>query len=643
MNFTYPIWIFVGLSICIGLLFTLQLLQKYRLSRLEKFASHKLLGKLTMTISPTRRRYKNVFILIAIFFCFVALARPQYGYKWVEVKRKGIDLLFAIDVSKSMLVQDIKPNRLKRASLAILDFVQQLEGDRVGLLPFAGSAYLMCPLTLDYEAFEHSLSAVTSSIIPKGGTNLPSVINKAVTTLDNEANHKILIILTDGENLQGDTLAAAAEAADKGLKIYTVGVGTSEGELIPLSAGGFTKDQQGNFVTSKLDEITLTEIADKTGALYVPLGTGSEGLSRIYQEKLSLIPKEELAERRHKVPLERPEWPLGLALLLLGIEFCIGERRVKHKLPSIQSLKKGLKLGKKLSLLLFFAVAAMPNSGWAGKGEVAYDQGNFLEAAEIYSKRLEKNPDDPILNYNFGTTSYKNNMLDDAIDAFTKALKSEDVKLQQKAYFNLANSRYQKGAETLQADSGQTIDQWKEAINSLEAALELEPQNQPAKDNLDVIKKKLEELEKQQQKQQKDKDNQQQDNQKKQDEQGKDQQLEGTNKESSDNSSGDTDKADPSSTSEKNDEQETQQSSPDKSEDEGQDENATQQAAQENSEKEAQTSNSTEQAAEDAKRQELGKMTKEEAERLLNALKNEEGELNFVPAGSNDQETTKDW
>ncbi len=635
MNFTHSMWIFTGFFICIGLLFTLQLLQKYRLARLEKFASHKLLGKLTMTISPTRRRYKNVFILIAIFFCFVALARPQYGYKWVEVKRKGIDLLFAIDVSKSMLAQDIKPNRLKRASLAILDFVQQLEGDRVGLLPFAGSAYLMCPLTLDYEAFEHSLSAVNSSIIPRGGTNLPSVINKAVTTLDNEANHKILIILTDGENLQGDTLAAAAEAADKGLKIYTVGVGTSEGELIPLLAGGFTKDQQGNFVTSKLDEKTLTEIADKTGALYVPLGTGSEGLSRIYQEKLSLIPKEELAERRHKVPLERPEWPLGLALLLLSIEFCIGERRVKHKLPSIHSLKKGLKLGKKLSLLLIIAVAAMPNSGWAGKGEIAYDQGNFLEAAEIYNKRLEKNPDDPILNYNFGTTSYKNNMLDDAIDAFTKALKSADVKLQQKAYFNLANSLYQKGAETLQADSGQTIDQWKEAINSLEAALELEPQNQPAKDNLDVIKKKLEELEKQQQ--------EQQDNQKKQDEQDQNQQQEGTNKENSDNSSGDTDKADPSSSSEKNDEQETQQASPDKSEDGGQDENATQQAAQENSEKETQTSSSTEQAAEDAKRQELGKMTKEEAERLLNALKNEEGELNFVPAGSKDQETTKDW
>ncbi len=331
MDFAQPYWLFAGLIACIGLILLFRLLQKKRQLALEQFAAHQLIGRLTRNVSVNRRRYKNILLLLAVFLCFVALARPQYGFRWVEVKRKGIDLLFALDTSKSMLAEDIKPNRLTRAHLAILDFVRQLDGDRVGLIPFAGSAYLMCPLTLDYEAFEDSLSAVNTDIIPRGGTNIAAVIDKAVETLNNAANHKILIILTDGENLQGDAIKAAEEASKQGLTIYTVGVGTSQGELIPIAGGdsgqGFVKDQQGNFVTSRLDEKTLAAIADKSGGLYVPLGTAGEGLETIYQQKLALVPKEELAERRHKVPLERFEWPLAAAFLFLILELLVGERK----------------------------------------------------------------------------------------------------------------------------------------------------------------------------------------------------------------------------------------------------------------------------------------------------------------------------
>lgn len=649
MDFAQPHWLFIGVLACIGLILLFRFMQKRRQAALEKFAAHQLIGRLTRNVSGNRRRYKNILLLLAVFMCFTALARPQYGYQWVDIKRKGIDLLFALDTSKSMLAKDIKPNRLKRAHLAILDFVRQLEGDRVGLLPFAGSAYLMCPLTLDYEAFEDSLSAITPGIIPRGGTNIAAVIDMAVETLNNAANHKILIILTDGENLEGNAIKAAEEAAKQGLTIYTVGVGTSEGELIPITEGdgkGFIKDQQGNFVTSRLDEKNLTAIAEKSGGLYVPLGSGGEGLETIYQQKLALIPKEELAERRQKLPIDRFEWPLAAALFFLILELLIGERKKARPLSFLSSIRNRIKKARKApevaAIILFLGLSiGTGTQAYCSKGEEAFDQGDYLQASEYYRQRLEKSPNDPELHYNFGTAAYKNNMQDDAIEAFTKALKSDNVELQKKAYYNRGNSYYQKGAEVQQADPETTINQWKQAIGSLESALQLDPDEADAKHNLEIIKKRLEELEKQHQQNQQDqkdkKDNQQseqnQDGQPQQDQNGQ------------------------------QDSQEKQQSKdgqPKNDPEKGQDEQADDQPEAPSEEKNDQPSdtpealneseesdkNAREQKDQDAQRQQLGKMTREEAESLLNALKNEEGELNFVPsesAAGNNNDIDKDW
>jgi Ca-activated chloride channel family protein len=658
MDFAQPHWLFVGLIACIGLVLLFRYMQKRRLAALEKFAARQLIGRLTRNVSGNRRRYKNILLLLAVFLCFAALARPQYGFQWVDVKRKGIDLLFALDSSKSMLAEDIKPNRLKRAHLAVLDFVQQLEGDRVGLMPFAGSAYLMCPLTLDYEAFEDSLSAVTTDIIPRGGTNIAAVIDTAVETLNNAANHKILIILTDGENLQGDALKAAEEAAKQGLTIYTVGVGTSQGELIPVaekSGKGFVKDQQGNFVTSRLDEKTLTAIAEKSGGLYVPLGTAGEGLETIYQQKLTLVPKEELAERRHKVPLERFEWPLAAALFCLILELLIGERKKARSLPFIkairQTVRRTVRREKKVAEVIVVAVVILlfclgtAGRAYCSKGEEAFAQGNYLQASEYYRQKLEKSPNDPELHYNYGTAAFKNNMFDDAVEAFTKALKSDDIELQKKAYFNRGNSYYQKGAEVQQADPETTLNQWKQALSSLQSALQLDPDNGDAKHNQEVIKKRLEELEKQQQQkqQQNEQNNKDQQKQKDQQDQGQDnsaqqdknqQQPKADEQQSGDGQEGEK----PASAKNKQD-QEQQQPQAAENKDSKPDKPIPLNESQEKNK------NSEEQAKQDALRQQLGKMTKEEAESLLNALKNEEGELNFVPSGrgNNENDIDKDW
>ncbi len=651
MDFAEPHWLVIGLLVCIGMIFLFRLMHTRRQTALEKFAAHQLLDRLTRNVSGSRRRYKNILLLLAVFMCFAALARPQYGFQWVDIKRKGIDLLFALDTSKSMLAEDIKPNRLKRAHLAILDFVEQLEGDRVGLMPFAGSAYLMCPLTLDYGAFADSLGAVTTDIIPRGGTNIAAVIDTAALTLTNAANHKILIILTDGENLQGDAVKAAEEAAKQGLTIYTVGVGTSQGELIPLTGQtgqggqGFVKDRQGNFVTSRLDETTLMALAEKSGGLYVPLGPAGEGLETIYQQKLALIPKDELAERRQKVPLERFEWPLAGALLFLVLELMVGERKKTRSRSFLKTLghirhisrigRRGKKVTEVAVLLLLLGLGITPEAS-CSRGEEAFNQGDYLQASEYYREKLKKAPNDPQLQYNYGTATYKNNMFDDAIDAFTKALKSDDVELQKKAYYNRGNSYYQKGVEVQQADPETTLNQWKQAVNSLESALQLNPDDADARHNHDIIKKRLEELEQQQQQKQQDQEkNQEQD----QNEEKKEQQQ-----------NGDSD-------SDTGTKQQAEDGQPKQKQDAGDNENVPEkpQAAEKSGDKEDQPvpvnapseekNQPTDQAERDGQQQQLGKMTREEAESLLNALKNEEGELNFVPSdrGLNGNDIDKDW
>jgi Ca-activated chloride channel family protein len=656
MAFAQPHWLIIGVIACIGLAFLFRLMQKKRQAALEKFAAHQLIGRLTRNVSGSRRRYKNILLLLAVFLCFAALARPQYGFQWVEVKRKGIDLLFALDTSKSMLAEDIKPYRLKRAHLAILDFVRQLEGDRVGLMPFAGSAYLMCPLTLDYDAFEQSLSAVTTDIIPRGGTNIATVIDKAVETLNNAANHKILIILTDGETLEGDAIKAAEEATKLGLTIYTVGVGTSQGELIPVagqSGKGFVKDKKGNFVTSRLDENTLSTIAEKSGGLYVPLGAAGEGLETIYQQKLALIPKEELAERRHKVLLERFEWPLAGALFFLILELLVGERKKARPLPFIKTIRRRVWRGKKVTEATAIILLLSLNIGtkaFCSRGEEAFEQGDYLQASEYYREKLEKSPNDPELHYNYGTAAFKNNMYDDAIEAFTKALKSDNIELQEKAYYNRGNSYYQKGVESQQADPKATVSQWKQALSSLQSALELDPDEADARHNHEIIKKRLEELEKQQQQNQENEQNQQdQEDQQdqKQDGDSEDQKQDNGSQQDNNQQQPNTDKQqakDGQSVDEPNSEKNEQGN------DQQQPQSTEKNDAEANkpkpiNESQEENKNPGEQVNQDALRQQLGKMTREEAESLLNALKNEEGELNFVPSGrgNNENDIEKDW
>ncbi len=631
MDFAQPLWILAGIFACLALFAFSLYKERRRQEALQRFAAAQLLSRLTGNISTAARRVKTTLLLLAVLSCFVALARPQVGYQWTEVHRRGIDLLFAIDTSKSMLAQDIKPNRLQRATLAILDFVRQLQGDRVGLLPFAGTAYLMCPLTIDYDAFAHSLAAVSVKLLPQGGTNLGAAIDKALETLSSGSNHKILIILTDGEDLSGEAVRAAERAAKEGLTIYTVGVGSSAGELVPLPDGkGFVKDGSGNYVTSRLDSETLTKISEKSGGLYVPLGPAGEGLETIYHEKLALIPKDDLMERRQKVPIERFYWPLALALALLVIELLISERKMGFVRPKLSLKMFRPRRGKKNNGVVATLFLVLPllatGDGHASPGEDAYARGDYLQSSEYYRKRLEKDPDNPQLRYNFGTTAHKNSLYDEAITAFAGALKSDDPSLQQKAYYNRGNSYYQKGSDMRQADAKGAATQWRQALASYDGALALDPADSNAQHNRQQVAERLKELEKQLQQEEQQQQQQQQQQDKADGEQNPDKEQN-----SSDNSS----------QKEADKEEGREEQAPSQPE-EAQAPPADKPAAGPSAAEQAKAEREKQLQAEQ-QRQLQGKMTKEEAERLLNAMKNDESTLNFVPSSRKDHGVDKDW
>lgn len=302
-----------------------------RQAALERFAEARLLETVVPDRDERRLRWRAAMVLMALALIVVALAGPRWGFHWEEVRREGIDILIALDTSRSMLTQDVKPNRLERAKLAILDLVKELQGDRVGLISFAGTAFVQCPLTLDYAAFAESLRAVHVGIIPKGGTALGAAIDAGIEAFEGrQGKYAALVLMTDGEDHEGGIDEAAQKAAELGIKIYTVGIGTLGGELIEIEQDGQTsylKDRSGQVVKSRLDEESLRTIATTTGGAYLYAEGPDLGLDKLYQDYISKMEKRELKTAMQRRFEERYQWPLGFALLLLALEPLVGERR----------------------------------------------------------------------------------------------------------------------------------------------------------------------------------------------------------------------------------------------------------------------------------------------------------------------------
>ncbi|PYJ14195.1 MAG: hypothetical protein DME94_09790, partial [Verrucomicrobia bacterium] len=292
MSFGVPEWLW-GLLLVPVLMALFVRAERGALRRLQEFVSARLLPQLAGTVNRPRRMIRFGLQLLGFALAIVSLAQPRWGYTFEDVKRKGLDLLIAVDTSRSMLSNDVQPNRLERVKLAVQDLINELQGDRVGLIAFAGRAFLQAPLTIDYDAVFEAINDLDTKTIPEGGTNISSAITLATQSFGKSATgNRALIIFTDGEELSGDAVnAAKAAAADDGVRIFTVGVGTPQGSLIPVTGDdgqtAFVKDPAGQVVKSKLDENRLREIAEATGGFYVHLENGPRTMQQLQSEGLA--------------------------------------------------------------------------------------------------------------------------------------------------------------------------------------------------------------------------------------------------------------------------------------------------------------------------------------------------------------------
>jgi len=302
---------------------------RQRTRAMERFAEPELLDRLVGDIRRGRRIIRSAFLLAALGLMLLALAGPRWGSHYQEVSQKGVDIMIVLDVSSSMLVSDVKPDRLERARREISDFIQVVQGDRVGLVAFSGAAFIQCPLTLDYGALSMFLNALRPDLIPVPGTDLGAAIERAISSFDKQSEtDKVILLITDGEDNENKGLQAAREAARDGIKIFVFGIGEPSGGPVPAGEGkgGFKKDKDGNLILSKLNEEGLSEIASITGGSYIRSVAGDLDLDLLYFEGIrSRTEAATLKSGKIKVYEERFAIFVIAAFLFLLLEGLIGE------------------------------------------------------------------------------------------------------------------------------------------------------------------------------------------------------------------------------------------------------------------------------------------------------------------------------
>lgn len=325
LRFATPEYLYLLLAIpVLAVVFGLAVRSRRR--RLERLGNPQTLAGLMPDASPRRVRGKVVLFLLALVLLVFALARPQLGSKLKEVEREGVEIMIAIDVSNSMLAADFAPSRLERTKYAVEKVLEELDEDRVGIIVFAGDAYVQLPITSDYRTARNFVSQISTDMVSKQGTALGCAISLATSSFSSGSGRsRVVILITDGENHEDDALAAAEHAADQGVTIYTIGIGTPEGAPIELN-GDFIRDADGEIVVSKLDEKSLQEIAAETGGAYVRAGQQSLGLDEIIR-RINDTEKSRLAATVFEEYDEKYQYFLGGGLILLLVEFVLLSRR----------------------------------------------------------------------------------------------------------------------------------------------------------------------------------------------------------------------------------------------------------------------------------------------------------------------------
>lgn len=421
--------------------------------------------------SPLRRTIKAILGICVFILFLLAATGPQYGHIWQEYEAKGIEIILAVDCSRSMLAPDIQPTRLDRAKREIIDLINMLEGDKIGLVAFSGTAFLQCPLTLDYTGYSIFLNALSPDYLPVGGTDFEAAITTAMDSFDKNSNaEKAVILITDGEATSGDAMKAAKAASEKGIRIFCIGVGGDTAAPVPEKDGGFKKDTSGNMVLSRLDEDILKKMASETKGAYVRSVAGDMDLDQIYRRDIrGGLDQSVLKAGKRKILENRFQWPLFVAVLLFLLDFF---------LPASRRLNLILLL---ILFPLFTCKEARAETvhSLMKSAEKSYHEGNFEKALEDLTKAQIKEPVDPDIFYNIGNTFYKMGQFDAASKSYNGALENAKDKNKASILYNLGNSEFKKA-------------EYESAVKAYEEALKLSPEDKKARDNLELAKKMAE-------------------------------------------------------------------------------------------------------------------------------------------------------
>ena len=495
------IWILIP---ALSIYFILVFRRKRKL--LHRFGDPLIMEKMTAGVRRTVIRSKPVLLVLAVLFLVIVLARPQFGIKEEELKREGVDILVALDTSLSMDAQDVQPSRLLKAKNEITRLIDMLEGDRIGLIAFAGDSFVQCPLTLDYGAARLFLDIIDTGIIPTPGTSLTSAIKTASNAFSKkERKYKVLILFTDGEGHQGNPIETVQNAAEEGIRIYCVGMGSPKGEPIPVldksgKKTGYKKDSKGNVVMSQLDEATLQKIALMSGGRYYRATPEESGLEAIYKD-IRKMEKKELSSRQFTQYEDRYQIFLAVALVLLFIEaFLMGTKKDIQRSPDNPGRnvlhRNQMKLLHINVILLCFLLVGWDNpfsrtlSKKTREGNKYYKQNQLDKALKAYTEAQLAKPDAAELHFNIGDVLYKQKKYPEALAEYQKVIADERDDLKAKAYYNIGNSFFKSN-------------HYDQAVNSYKKSLELNPDDKDAKINLELAQTKLEQQQQQQNQQDK--------------------------------------------------------------------------------------------------------------------------------------------
>ena len=508
MRFEHPNILWLLLVIPPALLAFFWWAMRSRQKLLVQFIEARLLSQLTVGISSTRQKIRFGCLVFAAALLVVTLARSQHGFDLQEVEQRGLDIVVAVDTSKSMLATDIAPNRLARAKLAALELMQKAGTDRMGLVAFAGDAFLECPLTIDNTAFQQCVQALDVNAIPQGGTAIAAAINTALTAFKEDSHYKVLVLFTDGEDNDTGALEAAQSAAKAGLKIFTIGIGTAAGDLLRVTeANGnsdYVRDEQGNVVKSHLNEALLQQIAGAAGGFYLPM-RGANTIDTLYERGLAPLPKSEGRERLVRRYHEQYHWPLAMAMLLLLGELFLPERKWEGKNannirprpgPLPQERENHSPVSAVTGAVVLLALLVLPVAATASPASALreYKSGNYTNALQEFERLARVNTNDLRLVFNAGAAAYRATNFDTALNAFQAAALSPDLKLQQQAHYNLGNTLYRQGELKFEPDmEGLTAleESWQQAIKSYEHAAQLNTNDVDVAYNLAFVKKQL--------------------------------------------------------------------------------------------------------------------------------------------------------